>query len=107
MPSLERLALRNTHTKHASRRIITGTDAAHHVAREVREDEEAISKMVPPPPFLLVSFPFGPDDVDSAIALVVVEGTAVSTDKGIVESEAKFVGIGSGSNDDKVMKTVM
>lgn len=66
-----------------------GIDPTHQVDFTMRQDDDVRSKSVPPP----APAGFPPDDDDSARAVALCEGLPVRTDRGIVDSGGKFVGV--------------
>ena len=65
----------------------------------MRQDDDVRSKRVPPPP----PSGFLPDDDDSARAVALGEGLPVRTDRGMVDSGGKMVGVESDSVAVKVI----
>ncbi|MCJ1429615.1 hypothetical protein MMC29_007530, partial [Sticta canariensis] len=59
----------------------------------MRQDDDVRSKSVPPP----APSGFPPDDDDTARAVALCEGLPVRTDRGMVDSGGKFVGVESSS----------
>lgn len=69
------------------------SDPTHQVDFAMRQDDDVRSKSVPPP----APSGFPPDDDDSAGAVALCEGLPVRTDRGIVDSGGRFVGVESSS----------
>lgn len=74
-----------------------GIDPTHQVVFAIRQDADVRSKSVPPPAPSGFPLLFLFDDVDLAMVVVLFEGLPVRTDRGMVESGGRIVGVDSGS----------
>lgn len=72
-------------------------DPTNQVVFATRQDDEVRSKSVPPPAPSGFALLFLLDDVDSARAVALLEGLPVRTDRGMVDSGGRIVGVESGS----------
>lgn len=82
-------------------------DLAHHRVFALWQDEEVISKSVPPPVPSGSDFCFWLEEVGLVTGVLVLEEMAVSADKGTVDSGGRTVGSGPDSIVVEIIKTVV